>query len=312
MFMSAMTLIRLTSGVAIETGSDSTSCNAPSVRTAHADTFLLRLDVHVGGTVAHGLLEDEIDHFDDGCVGVDLDLGTALARQTAALLGSLPKLLQRSADLGLIEVRTVDRIGDVGRRRDEESDRSVQELDQSRLKLMIERVGDRDLDSAADLAQRQRGEGARLVLGEQTDDGDVGAGARDVHGVQSGLLGERGAEDSFRDDTEFDEDLTQPLAARGLRAERVAQLLAGKIAALDEERAERRELGVDRRLDDAEIIHRLVADHFQLAVHDVTGWSRDRWHPECPLAARDEAVTAPQRSLSGRRRRARLPVSGRA
>ncbi len=66
-----------------------------------------------------------------------------------------------------------------------------------------------------------------------------GARARDVDRFEAGLLGERGAQDPFRDDAELDEDLPEALAPGGLRPERVAELLTREIAALDEERAER-------------------------------------------------------------------------
>ena len=126
--------------------------------------------------------------------------------------------------------------------------------DELRLQLAIERVGDRDFDPSADLAQRQRAERARLLLGHQTDDGDVGTRAREVDRLEPDLLGERGAEGTFGDDAELDEDLAEALAAGRLRAERVAELLAREIAALDEQRAERRDRRVRFGRDDAEIV----------------------------------------------------------
>ena len=81
-----------------------------------------------------------------------------------------------------------------------------------------------------------------------------GRARRDVDGLEPDLLGERGAEHAFGDDAELDEDLAEPLAAGRLRAERVAELLAREVAALDEQRAERRDRRLGRRRDDAAIV----------------------------------------------------------
>ncbi len=69
----------------------------------------------------------------------------------------------------------------------------------------------------------------------QADDRDVGPGAREVDCFEPDLFGERGTEHAFGDDAELDEDLAEPFAARRLRAQRVAELLARKIAPLDEQ-----------------------------------------------------------------------------
>ena len=78
-------------------------------------------------------------------------------------------------------------------------------------------------------------ERAGVLFGQQPDDRDVGPGARDVDRFETDLLGERRAEHTFGDDAELDEDLAEALAARRLRAERVAELLARQVAPLDEQ-----------------------------------------------------------------------------
>ena len=121
---------------------------------AHAHPILLRLDVHVRAAIAHRLLEDEADHLDDRRVLVDCDLGRRRTGLAVPRLRTLGELLERSADLGLVQIGPFDRVRDVGGRRHEETHRSVEQRDQLRLQVRVECVGDGDVDPTADLAQR--------------------------------------------------------------------------------------------------------------------------------------------------------------
>ena len=74
MFMSAMILMRLHERRRPSTpGSVMSSCSAPSMRKRTRTRVVLRLDVDVGGAVAHRLGEDQVDDLDDGRVLVDFD-----------------------------------------------------------------------------------------------------------------------------------------------------------------------------------------------------------------------------------------------
>ena len=239
--MSAITLIRLTSGVAIDTGNDNTSCIAPSVRTRTRTRSCCGSMCTSDARSRTACSKMRLTTLTIGAFSSTATSGVAAPVSRTSLLRPMLELLQRAADLGLVQVGAFDRVRDIRRRRHEQPDRRVQQRDELRLQLRIQGIGDRDLDPSTDLAQRQHAEAARLLLGQQPDDGDVGPGAGDVDRFEADLLGQRGAEPPFGDDAELDEDLTESLSPRGLGAERIAQLLAREIAPLDEQSAERRD-----------------------------------------------------------------------
>ena len=149
MFMSAMTLIRLTSDGPIGPGSDVHLVQRAVGADAHAHAVGHRLDVHVGRAVAHGLLEDEVDDLDDRRVLVD----DGLHERCLGLLRRLARLearfehAERVAEIGRRRVAAVERLLEVAAHGELDAHERAEQLDELRVEVLDERVGDRDLDA---------------------------------------------------------------------------------------------------------------------------------------------------------------------
>ena len=101
MFMSDMTLIRLTSDGPIGPGQRRDLVQRAVGADAHAHGVGHRLDVHVGGAVVHGLLEDDVDDLDDRRVLVDDGLHDGVGRlRRLARLEARFEHAQRVAEIG--------------------------------------------------------------------------------------------------------------------------------------------------------------------------------------------------------------------
>ena len=148
MFMPAMILIRLTRPTPMEAGSVRTSFSAPSMRKRTLTHVLGRLDVHVGGPVAHGLGQDAADDLDDRCV-VGNDLGLGGVGDSALLPGALHRLegLHQAVDAADGPVVAVDGPLNVRLRRQHESDRVVVRLGEERPDADRRLIGDSDLEA---------------------------------------------------------------------------------------------------------------------------------------------------------------------
>ena len=236
-----MTLMRLTSGPAIDAGSVMSSCSAPSVRTRTRTRVVLRLDVHVGGAVAHRLLEDQVDDLDDRRVLVDLDDdGVAgIGELLAALLGALLEVAQGVVDFDARAVAVIERPLELVLRGDDDADRCLEQFDQPLFELLDPRVAAGDDDAVALYAERDRPQLARGLGRKAVRDLDVELVARKIDGAESELRGERHRDVARRQDLGAHEDLTETRASVCLLEERGVALSLGDVALRDEDVAQR-------------------------------------------------------------------------
>ena len=140
----------------MDAGNVRSSCSAPSVRTRTRTESLLRLDVHVGGAVADGLLEDQVDDLDDRRVLVDLDRRRRRSCRRSCLRRTSARCSKsRSAS----SISTFDWIAVVERPLDSSgaattsAHRRLERFDQPLLEVLDERVRARD-DARARPARR--------------------------------------------------------------------------------------------------------------------------------------------------------------
>ena len=204
-----------------------------------ADTCVLRLDVDVGGAVAHALRDDEVHDLDDG--GVDTGVGFR-HRPRRDRLGREERV-DVTTHASQRSVRLVDRPPDVRRRGDHRHD------GQPRRSAHL-------VDGRGILGERHRD--LQAFVGPSHRDGDVGArhrfgnqGDRVVLRRALSQVGERQVEPGRQstreveviDRPQFDKQLAETLAGGGLLQQRFVELGRGDQLALDQELAEPRDPG---------------------------------------------------------------------
>ena len=198
MFMSAMTLMRLTSDGPIDPGSDVHLVQRAVGADADAHAVGHRLDVHVGRAVAHRLLEDDVHDLDDRRVLVDDGLHERFLRlRGLALLEARLEHAQRVAELGRRRVATVERLLEVAVYGELDPHQRAQQLDELRVEVLGERIRDRDLDASSVAMGRQRAQAPGVLLGEQRDDFGIDLGAAEVDDGHPELLGEHIGENAL-------------------------------------------------------------------------------------------------------------------
>ena len=158
MFMSAMTLMRLTRAAGHARRQLQHLVQRAVGADSDAQPVVLRLDVDVGRTVAHGLLEDHVDDLDDRRVLVDFDddgLGR-LGELLASCLGARFEVEQCAVDLFVRGVDMVERPLDLVLGSHDERDRSLERFDQARLECLHEWICARDVHPLAFDRERDR------------------------------------------------------------------------------------------------------------------------------------------------------------
>ncbi len=207
---------------------------------AHAHDVGHLLDVHVGCPSAHGGVENEVDDLDDRRVlvydGRDALLGVVggLARDQTCF-----EHAQRVAEIGGRREHLVDDGVDVGARGEQQAHRRGELLDELILEEVGERVGDRDVDAITFSCDRNCLQPPRVLLCQQRDDLAVEVHSPELDDVELKLFREHFDQCALAQEPELDEDVAEPAARTGLRAQRLGQLVFGDDAASDEQLAER-------------------------------------------------------------------------
>ena len=165
MFMPAMILMRLMTAAPMSAGSAEHVVQRAVDPVPDADTCVLRLDVDVGGAVAHALRDDQVHDLHDG--GVDTGVGFR-HRPRRDRLGREERV-DVTTHAGQRSVRLVDRAPDVRRwgdhRHDGQPRRSAHLVDGRG--ILGERH--RDLEAFVGPSHRDRDVGARHRFGNQGD-----------------------------------------------------------------------------------------------------------------------------------------------
>ncbi len=207
-----------------------------------ADTGVLRLDVDVGGAVAHALRDDEVHDLNDR--GVDAGVGFR-HRPRRDRLGREERV-DVTTHAGQRSVRLVDRAADVRRwgdhRHDGQPRRSAHLVDGRG--VLWERH--RDLQTLVGPSHRDRDVGARHRFGNQGDRVVLRRALSQVGERQVEPRRQHTREVEVVDRAEFDEQLAEALAGGGLLQERFVELARGDQLALDQELAEHRDPGCVR------------------------------------------------------------------
>ena len=297
MFMSAMTLMRLTSGTAID-GREGQRLVAARRRCGCGPARCLPRARCGRRTRGRGrLLEDQVDDLHDRRVRVD-----GGARTDGGVFGLERRLHRlerphRVVDEGGVLVRALDGLLDLVRRGDEQSHVEPGRRAECLPRLVVARVGDGDVDALRREPYRERDELPGHGFGQRGDCVFFRRQGPEVGELEAQLLGQDLGQAAGREQAELYQQLTEEPAGRLLLAERLVHLDFGDGTPLDEQRAQQRrpDLRYRRCVLDQRREHRLgrvgLGQRFRAGGDPL--FQRGRELVECLLAAISVALRPP-------------------
>ena len=205
-----------------------------------ADVPLGRLDVDVGGTVAHRLRHDRLHELDDRRF---LERRLQLLVVALELFGGLRR---KGFDLSVHAGELLDRLLDVGGGRDHRLDVAVRDRADVVQRVDVRGVRHRDQELAVAFPDRDRAVPARERVRQQHRGRRIDVIVGQVDEFQPDLLGQGADQVRLLDQPEVDQDTAEGLRGLAMLLERLLQLRSSDETLFDQDLSELLRLSLDR------------------------------------------------------------------